>query len=148
MQTTLLAGKKVRDEHLSLLEASGQLDRSLDRLGCYSEVYFNLGAADEVRYSGRQLIEQLPRHCRHEETSLLNRVSDVSPELTEFCRQMKAEHVALLERLADLRAALEDFDKAEDLCEAVTHLKQEGKELTHYLRCHVAREEEELSGFL
>ncbi len=151
--TTLTAsfrgeGEKVHDEHLVLAQVLYKLDSALDRLVCYPEVYASLASAAQVRRYGRQLIEQFPEHCRREEALLLGPISGVSPELAEFCNEIKKEHCELLARLGTFRAALHEFDKGQDINEAVSRLKEAGKELARAMRLHVAKEEKELSGFL
>lgn len=148
MNTTLAVGERIHDEHLSLIEDLARLDAGLDRLECYSEVYANLAGAEQVKLCGHRLVEQFPDHCWREEKTVLAVAGGVSAELAEFCSQMKAEHRVLLTQLSTFRAALDDFEQAEDLNEAVCRLKETGKELTRALRCHVEREEHELEGFL
>lgn len=131
-----------------LAQVLRKLETALEGLVSYSEVYTDLSAAEDVRRYGRQLAEQLPWHCRREEVLLLDPAAEVSPELAKFCRQVKVEHAFLLAQAATFRAALDDFDRGEDLCAAIWRLKDLGKELMGALRQHVAREEEELSGFL
>lgn len=150
------ASERLHKEHEALGQVLCGLDAALDHLVCYSEVYADLSAADEIRRLGRQLAEQIPGHCRREEISLLEPVSEVSPELGEFCTEMKSEHSDLLMRLGRFCAALKGFDRAllpsqvegEDLSEVISHLKETGRELTLELRRHVAAEEQELGGFL
>ena len=140
--------EKIHNEHLTFNHLLHQLDSALGRLECYSEVYANLATAEQVQRCGRRLVEQFPEHCCRAEASLLAPVSAVSPELGEFCGGVKNEHCQLLEQLGVFRAALEELDRAEDLNEAVWHLKEKGKELTGNLRRHVDMVEQELSGFL
>lgn len=140
--------ERVHNEHLALRHVLHRLESALARLVCYSEVYADLATAEQVRRYGRQLAEQFPAHCQREENQVLDPVSAVSPELQEFCQEMKAEHKALLRKLATFGATLDSFENPEDLYEAVCHLKSEGMELTQNLRSHVAKEEHELSGFL
>ncbi len=140
--------ERIHKEHQILGHILTRLESALDHLVCYSEVYANLATADDVRRYGRQLAEQFPGHCRREEAALLDPIAEVSPELGEFCKQMRNEHQDLLVRLATFSSALDAFDKAEDLYEAVCRLKDVGKELTGDLRRHVETEERELSGFL
>ncbi len=142
------AGTEIHQEHVVLLEDLIQLDRGLDRLECYSEVFANLGGCEQVKDRGRRLAEQLPGHFTREEKTILAVASQVSPELDGICSELKGEHAELLVRLDAFRAALDELDRAEDLDNAVWQLKGAGKELTSYLRHHVAREEDELSGFL
>ena len=141
--------QRIHNEHQAMEHLLVKLDAGLDRLVCYSEVYANLATAGEVATLGRQLVGEFSDHCQREEVSLLNPVSEVSPELREFCSQKKLEHQALRMRLDVFRHALEDFEsEACDLYEAICHLKDLGQDLTRELRRHVDSEEQELSGFL
>jgi len=140
--------ERIHKEHLALEQLLRELDTALDRLICYSEVFTDLSGADEVRRCGRLLARVLPGHCRREEAVLFDRISGVSPQLRAFCSEMRNEHAGILARVQKLTATLEQFDRAEDLSEAVWHLKEQGKELTAELRRHVGVEEQELSGFL
>lgn len=139
---------KIHNDHQILGRVLHELDSALDRLVCYGEVFADFSAAGLVRRYGRQLTEQFPAHCRREEATLLDLVADISPELAEFCTRMKGEHADLLVRLEVFRVALDDFERADDLSEAIWNLKEQGRELTRELRRHVATEEQELSGFL
>src|SRR5574337_442748 len=122
--------ERIHNEHLILEHILHKLGLALDQLQCYSEVYANLASAEQVARYGRQLGEQFPEHCRREEEALLAPVSAISPELAEFCRAAKDEHVDLLARLATFRAASQQFSHAEDLEEAVRPLRDSGRELT------------------
>ena len=140
--------QRIHKEHLALENLVTDLDVALDRLTCYSEVFTDLASADEVRRCSRLLARVLPEHCRREEAVLLDRISDVSPQLRAFCSEMRQAHAEVLARLESLTAALDELDRAEDLPEAIWHLKEQGKELTAELSRHIAAEEQELSGFL
>jgi len=148
MTVTYEAGAEIHKEHLTLLEDLIQLDRGLDRLECYSEVFANLAGWEQVKDYGRRLVERLPDHFKREENKVLAPASQVSPELDELCSELKREHCELLARLAAFRAALDELDRAEDFDSAIWHLKSAGKAMITYLRRHVATEEGELSGFL
>lgn len=140
--------EKIHLEHQQMMDELVELERALERLVCYSEVFADLGSADIVRRCGRLLAEQLPEHCHREEERVLETVADVSPELSDFVRQMKGEHQGMLARLGTFCRALDDLEHSPDLDAAVCHLKEEGSQLTGYIRRHVAVEEHELSGFL
>ncbi len=140
--------ERIHREHQLLEHLLCELDAALDRLVCYGEVFADFSAAGLLRLYGRRLTKEFPEHCRREEATLLDPIAEVSPELAEFCSRMKGEHVDLLVRLAEFRAALDAFDRADDLSETMYRLKDQGKELTRELRRHVATEENELRGFL
>ncbi len=140
--------RRIHLEHEALEKIITDLDVALDRLACYSEVFADLAGADDVRRCTRLLARVLPEHCRREETALLDPVSDVSPQLRIFCQEMRQEHREVLAQLQSMGLAVEALDRAEDLTEAIWHLKEQGKQLTAELRRHVAVEEHELGGFL
>ena len=140
--------ERIHGEQRVLERLLRELDRALDRLVYYGEVFADFKAAGQIRRYGRQLTEQFPEHCQREEAQLLDPVAGVSPELAEFCSRMKGEHSDLLVQLAAFRKALDDFDRTDDLSEAICALKDRGKELTRDLRRHVENEEQELSRFL
>jgi hemerythrin-like domain-containing protein len=139
---------RIHDEHRALERALDRAEPALERLVCYGEVFADLSVGDELRRFGKELAEHFPEHCRREEAVLLDRVAEVSPELAEFSRQMKVEHVGLLARLDDFCGALDEFNRMDDASEAVYHLKEKGTELTREMRRHLATEEQELDGFL
>ena len=91
---------------------------------------------------------QLPDHFKREEQTVLPAASRVSPELAEICGELKGEHAELVKRVSAFRAALEMFETSDDLEQVIWQLKGAGRELTSYLRRHVAKEEDELSAFL
>ena len=114
--------ERIHKEHLALEGVLTELDVALDRLICYAEVFTDLAGADEVRRCGRILARVLPEHCHREEAILLDRVADVSPQLRVFSQEMRQEHAAILARLAHLTTTLNEFDRTEDLSEAIWHL--------------------------
>jgi hypothetical protein len=140
--------EQIHNEHKAITEDLVQLERCLDRLVCYAEVFADLSSAAELRSRGRQLARQLPEHCQREEARLLDAVADVSPELAEFSRQMKLAHESLLAQLRAFARELEELENSSDLEIAIRQVKAEGRELARQLREHVAVEEHELSGFL
>ena len=140
--------ERVHEDHQNLLHDLGELDRALDRLVCHSEVYANLASVEAVRRYGERLIERLPQHFAREEATVLATVSEVSPELAEFAREMKREHEQLRARLEAFCQALEQLRAWEELDEAICNVKEHGKGLTRQLGRHIALEENELRGFL
>ena len=140
--------ERIHKEHMAIEQLLADLEAALDRLTCYAEVFTDMASANEVRRCGRLLARVLPEHCRREEAALHAQISEVSPQLSEFCQEMRQEHAEVIARLENLTSSLDELDRAEDLSEAIWHLKDRGKELTTELRRHVAVEERELSGFL
>lgn len=139
---------RINSEHRVVLEDLAELERGLNHLVCHSEVFTDLSGLEQVRRAGLRLAEFLPVHCRREEDRLLATVAVVSPELSEFAREMKGQHRGLLSRLLAFCAALDAVENSADLRQAVWQLQREGTDLTEQIRQHVALEEQELSGFL
>jgi hemerythrin-like domain-containing protein len=139
---------RVHGEHETLIDDLSHLDRALDRLDCYSEVFANLAGADEVHFYSRKLIEQLPGHFDREEATVLEPVARVSPPLEVLVRELKKEHESLRSGLVAFSIALEELDAADDLYEAISQVKELGKDLVCEISRHVALEEQELAGFL
>ena len=148
MTMALAKGTDIHTEHVTLFEDLRQLDRGLNHLECHSEVFADLACIEQVQKLGRRLVAQLPDHFKREEETVLARSAQVSPELAEICRELKREHVELVACVSAFRTALETFETSDDLEQAVGQLKGAGGELISYLRRHVAKEEDELSGFL
>jgi hemerythrin-like domain-containing protein len=140
--------KKIHTEHQSLLDDLVQLDRALDSVDCYSEVFANLAAVGEVTYFSRRLAEQLPEHFTREEETVLVPVAQVSPELGDLVQELKREHEELRGRLAVFALAMQELESADDLYDAIWQVKELGKELTREISRHVSLEERELAGFL
>jgi hemerythrin-like domain-containing protein len=139
---------KIHGEHQALMEDLNRLNRALDRLDCYSEVYANLASADEVGNYSRRLIELLPEHFKREEETVLKPVAEVSPQLDVLVQELKKEHEDLRLGLAAFSGALEDLYAADDIYQAVWHVKDLGKSFVRDLFRHVELEEQELAGFL
>ncbi len=140
--------KKIHTEHQGLLNDLVQLDRALDSVDCYSEVFANLAAVGEVAYYSHRLIEQLPEHFTREEETVLVPVAQVSPELGDLVQELKREHEELRAKLAVFALAMQELDSADDLYDAIWQVKELGKELTRGITRHVVLEENELAGFL
>ena len=141
-------GARIHYEYHALEQLLRELNSALDQMARQGEVVADFRTAGQIRQCGRQLIELVPEHCRREEALLFEPVSGVSPEMADFCTQMKEEHTHLLLRLDAFCTALDDFNRADDLSKAISELNKQGRELTRELRRHVTREEQELSGFL
>jgi len=142
-------GQQIHIEHLILERLLYKLEAALDGLTCHSEVATDLlSTADDARRYLRKLAEGLPGHCRREEILLLDPAAEISPELAEFCRHMKTEHISLKAQVAAFQEGLDDFARSEERHGLIGRLKDQGKDLMAALRQHVAKEEEQLSGFL
>lgn len=140
--------ERIHGDHLAMIEVLTELERELDHLANPQDDSHASTSIGAVREHAWRMIRELPEHCSREEAQLLGPVSDVSPQLAEFCRQMKQEHQVMLAHLPTFRAALEELENSRDREAAIRRVTREGKELTREIRRHVEVEEQELSGFL
>lgn len=148
METTHATQEGTHKEHVFLLEELHQLEWGVVGLQCYSEVFAELAAAQQLEQNSRHLSEWLPQHFRREEETLFAKAARISPELEDFCRLMRDEHAELLGRLCRLREAIDALQRGESVNDTIDRVKEEAKEFTLRLRDHVALEEEEFRGFL
>ncbi|HEY4581099.1 MAG TPA: hemerythrin domain-containing protein [Candidatus Acidoferrales bacterium] len=140
--------KLVHEEHVAILHYLAELDRGLDRLGEITGDTLDAKLYEEIHHYGRLLATAMPEHFRREEQTVLDTVSQVSPELAEFAREMKTQHDQLRARLDLFCHTLEQMQLAESPAESAPELQRLGKNFTRELGRHVALEESELSGFL
>ena len=134
----------IHREHAELKEQLDQLDIALEKIMCYSEVLTNLSMANQVMSRGKWIAEWLPKHYDHEETTVLQTISKMSPELASFARAMKRQHNQLRVRLEHFHEHISHLEQTRHVADAVAELKQEGKDLTRMLRLHMAVEEKKL----
>jgi len=144
----LVSTKTIHGEHTHLLSDLNRLTAALNRLDCYSEAFADLSSVDEVRTLIKRLCDSLPEHFDREEETVLQPVTEVSPELRELVGDLKKEHEDLRAGLATLSLALAELDSADDLYDAIWYIKELGTDFIHKLGRHVAVEEHELAGFL
>jgi len=137
----------IHDEHQRLLMALSELASALEAMGPSSLSVDPLGAG-RVRRSAGRLQDLLPSHFRHEETVLFDAVAPVSPELTEFARQMRREHGQFTARLTEFVAAVARLESGDGGGRSFAGVKEEGELLSHDIAAHIALEEQQLDGFL
>jgi hypothetical protein len=133
-------------EHEELMAQLDQLDGALDQIVCYTEVLTDLATANQATARGKWIAEWLPKHYAHEETSVLEMIAKMSPELAAFAREMKRQHNEMRLRLESFREHLAHVGERRDLEAAVAELKREGKDLTRMMRLHISAEERKFSG--
>ncbi len=136
----------IHHEHEELMAQLDQLDEALEQIVCYSEIFSDLATANLAISRGKWVAEWLPRHYAHEETTVLEAVARMSPELASFAREMKRQHDEMRVRLESLRDHIEHLGENRDLETAVAELKREGKDLTRMMRLHMAAEDNKLAG--
>jgi hemerythrin-like domain-containing protein len=142
------ACKKIRVEHRELMDQLGQFERALNPIEWYSELSPELNGIERIKYFGNRLLSQLLDHFHREEKMVLAGVAQIGPELAEFSRKMHLEHEAMRGRLAALSHALEQLEDADNMCDALFQIKEQGRALARQLATHVAREESELEQWL
>ena len=133
-------------EHEDLLARLDQLDAALEQIVCYSEIFTDLATANQATAQGKWMAEWLPKHHAHEETTVLQMMARMSPELASFAREMQRQHSELRIRLESFRDHIAHVGEQRDLEAAVAELKREGKDLTRMMRLHIAVEENKFTG--
>jgi hypothetical protein len=121
------------------------LDRALNGLVCYPEVYADLGTAEQVYGCGRELRDAVPTHFAYEEQLVLEQVAALGPQWKTFAQEMRRQHLLLQSKLEAFLAAVDGLADAADLESAVDELKQRGRELARDLAAHMSTEERRLS---
>ena len=136
----------LHSEHEELMAQLDQLDAALEQMVSYTEVLTDLAMANQAAARGKWMAEWLPKHYAHEETTVLEMIARMSPELASFAREMKRQHRELRVRLESFREHIAHIGERRDLEAAVAELKREGKDLTRMMRLHIAVEEKKFSG--
>jgi hypothetical protein len=132
-------------EHEFLMKELRSLNKALNGLVCYPEVYADLGTAEQVHRCGRELREALPTHFAYEEQTVLEQVAALGPAWRIFALEMRRQHLVLQSKLEAFLAAVDRVAKAADLEDAVDELKQRGRELAKDLAAHMSTEERRFS---
>ncbi len=135
----------IHQEHQELVAQLDQMDAALEQIFCYAEVFTDLATANQAISRGKWMAEWLPRHYEHEETTVLETIARMSPELASFAREMKRQHNEMRVRLESFRDTIEHLSQSVDLEEAVNQLKKDGKQLTRMMRLHMAAEEKKFA---
>lgn len=141
-----LENANIHHEHEELMAQLDQLESALEQITCYSEIFTDLATANQAVSRGKWMAEWLPKHYAHEETTVLETIARMSPELASFAREMKRQHQEMRIKLENFRDHLAHLNQQSDLEKAVAELKQEGKDLTRVMRQHMAAEEKKFDG--
>ncbi len=139
---------RVHDEHYQMTEELHALAIALDHLHEDFNNPASLTAAKEVQMLARQIADELPEHFTREERQILTTVSEVSPELDFFAREMKRQHADLIQRIHRFCSAINQMSNPVGLAATVELVRKEGKEFAQEMATHIAIEEQELKGFL
>jgi len=135
----------IHREHEELTAQLDRLDDAVEQIVCYAEVFSDLATANQAMSGGRWLADWLPRHYAHEETTVLEMIAKLSPELASFAREMQRQHAEMRVRLELFRDHLEHLNETRDMEAAVRELKLEGSQLTRMMRLHMAAEEKKFA---
>jgi Hemerythrin HHE cation binding domain len=136
----------IHREHEELIAHLDMLDAALEQIVSYAEIFSDLATANQAASNGRWIAEWLPKHHANEETTVLEAIAKISPELTSFAREMQRQHNEMRIRLEAFRDHLDHLGQNQDLDAAVAELKREGKDLTRMMRLHMNAEEKKLAG--
>ncbi len=140
--------ERVHHEHYQMNEELHALGIALDHLHEDFNDPANLVTAKEIQILAKNMAEELPTHFQREEKQVLSTVSEVSPELDSFAREMRRQHADLSERMTRFCHAIDQMGNPNGLAEAVEAVRKEGREFAQALTSHIAIEEQELKGFL
>jgi Hemerythrin HHE cation binding domain len=135
----------IHQEHEELLAQLDQLDAAVGQMVCYAEVFTDLATANQAMSRGKWVAEWLPGHYAHEETTVLETIARMSPELASFAREMQRQHHEMRVRLEGFRDRLAHLHENRDLESAVSEMKREGRDLTRMMRLHMAAEEKKFA---
>ncbi len=138
--------RSLHQEHEELMAQLDKLDSALEQMVCYTEVLTDLAMANQATATGKWIADWLPHHYAHEETSVLETMARMSPELASFAREMKRQHSEMRVRLEGLRDHIAHIGEQGNLESAVADLKREGKDLTRMIRLHMATEDKKFAG--
>jgi len=131
----------IQHEHEQLMAQLDRLDSALEQIVCYSEIFTDLATINQATISGKWIAEWLPKHHAREETTVLQTIASMGPELASFAREMKRQHAEMRVRLENLRDHMAHLAENRDLEAAIADLKKEGHNLSRLIRLHMASEE-------
>src|ERR1022692_3222472 len=114
----------IHQEHQELVAQLDQMDAALGQMVCYAEVFTDHATANQAVSRGKWLAEWLPRHHEHEETTVLETIARMSPELASFAREMQRQHNEMRVRLESFRDRMAQLSQSHDLESAVNQLKK------------------------
>ena len=117
----------IHKEHEVLLGQLDQLDAAVEQMACYAEIFTDLATANQAMSRGKWIAEWLPKHYAHEETTVLETIARMSPELASFAREMKRQHKEMRVRLESFRDRLAHLSETSDLENAVNRNEERGQ---------------------
>lgn len=105
----------IHREHEQLVAQLDRLDAALDQIFCFAEIFTDLATANQAVSRGKWLAEWLPKHYEHEETTVLETIAKMSPELSSFAGEMKRQHNEMRVRLESFREHLAQLSESPSL---------------------------------
>ncbi len=138
------ASEKVRRQHRELRHTLAALELALRRL----EKCNGSALSNEVCRRGQRVAELLPEHMEHEENAISPTAEEISPELTDFAREMRRQHKQLRGRVAGFARALEALARRQKGDESLWKVREGGALLLQELTDHVQAEERLLDGLI
>lgn len=128
------------EEYKAWLVALADLDKTLEQLECYSEVYANLGCMGELLQRTRAMAQALPEFFLHEDAEISN-VERMRPELTDCAHCVRKDRGELGLLLQQLAAAIEVLPGSDDLAASIYAVKEQGNDFVRRFGTHLAREQ-------
>jgi iron-sulfur cluster repair protein YtfE (RIC family) len=133
-------------EHRELIERLAELDRALEGLICYSEVYADLAGVQRARETAQWLTGRLAEHFLREEQGVFAALRQLGPEDDAFAREMQRQHREIDLQMESFRKAAESFVEAVDLQQSIGELQVAGKSLGAFMAAHMGAEERKYAG--
>jgi hypothetical protein len=131
----------IQSDHRDMLALLADMDRALESLVCYSEVFADLKGVSLVAQTGRDLATRLGEHFAEEEPKMLDAIAKLGPEFAAFSAEMKRQHGEFAERISDLCNVSRQFETVADLEESISSLKRQVQSLAHAMMVHMAAED-------
>jgi hemerythrin-like domain-containing protein len=138
----------IHEEHVELHANLRDLDEALRHLGDDSKSNAHSCDAPGLASMVRRFQVFLPLHFQHEEKGMLDRVSEVSPELMELTTELKQEHRFLTILFDTFAKAVSDMKEVDESPAEYARIKLLGVAFTDQMTRHIGTEETELAGFL
>jgi hypothetical protein len=135
------------DEYKGWLVALRDLDKTLEKLECYSEVYANLAPTAELLQRTRAMAKALPEFFLHEDAEI-SIVERARPEFTECANCVRKDRGQLGLLLELLAKSIEALPWSDDLASAIYDVKEQGSAFLRRFGTHLAREQTARSSIL
>lgn len=135
----------IQHDHAEMTTLLADMDRALESLVCYSEVFADLKGVAKVAETGQGLAARLSAHFAQEEPYMLDAIAQAGPEFAAFSAEMKRQHGEFADRVGALCEASRHFETSTDLEESIATLKQQVHSLAQAMTIHMAAEDRKFS---